>query len=103
MKRKKKYDKVPPSPPSGGRMKVIVRKIIWVINKTGGMKSDPEAIKILKDAKHWKNVTRKSHWKEMKRLGKDHADVIEMIEDVKTKGNEIVLNYDLKFGDRPAR
>ena len=81
-------------------MRQIVKDVDWIIRKTSGIETNPAAIEINKSAKYWKRVTRKAHWGEMKRLGKNHADVIEMIEDVKTKGNEIILNYDLTFGDR---
>ena len=53
---------------------------------------------ILEDAKEWKNSTSKSHWSLMKRLGKNHEEVLAKIAEIKQEGGVIIRRYNLNFG-----
>ena len=101
MSRKRKFTPKPPPPPSGGRMKKIQSDVRWIIEKTSSMDTNPAAIEIKKSAEYWLRVTRGSHWAKMNVLGKTHPDVLEMVEKCKSEGLQVILNYDLTFGDRP--
>ena len=57
---------------------------------------------ILVDAKKWKNVTSKSHWPLMNRLGKKHEDVLAKIDQIKQDGGMIIRRYNLNFGTEEA-
>ena len=78
-------------------MKTIVKQIDLIIKVTKNKLQDEKAKKLHDESLHWKNVTRKEHWEDMNRLGEDHPDVINKINDVKSKGLDIILRFDLTF------
>jgi len=83
-------------------MKQIVQDIESIIIHTSRKLDDERAKKLHDEAQYWKKITRKSHWGDMKRLGKKHPDVTKKIEQIKSQGLEIKLRFDLTFPNDPS-
>ena len=75
-------------------LKQLRAKIRILVRNLDG-KANTDAIDIIQQANHWLNVDSKSHWSKMKK----GEDVSKDISQIKEKGNEIVLHYNLTFGD----
>ena len=63
---------------------------------------DEQSQDILSRCNTWLSVKSKSHQKEMRKLGSNHPDVANQIEELKQEGAEILLEYNLGpgFDDR---
>lgn len=85
----------------GGNLRPTRKKMARIIHLLES-KNTNLAKEILNDAKKWKDVTSKSHWSLMNRLGKKHEDVLAKIDQIKQDGGMIIRRYNLNFGTEEA-
>ena len=70
-----------------GKIRSVMRKL--------DENSNSNALEIVQQANHWLKVDSRSHWAKYKR----GEDVSSEISQIKQRGGEIVLCYNLTFGD----
>ena len=71
-----------------GKIKILVRRLDG--------NSDSNALEIVQRANHWLKVDSRSHWAKYK----TGEDVSSEVSQIKERGGEIVLHYNLTFGDK---